>query len=141
MDAQRLALNLGARTRGEAVARHEDHHRESQLGHRIGVLTRGVHHHDSAGGSGRQIDIVVPGAGANHDLKILRCGDHLGRHLIAAHDQCVGIGHGSEQFGPLGIFLQQGQFVPRLFDNAANALNRLLSERLLGCNQYFHIFE
>ena len=141
MDAQRLALNLRSRAGRKTVARHEDHHRKGQFGHRIGVLPGGVHHHDPAGRSGFQVDVVVTGAGTHHDFEILRGGDHFGRHLVAANDQGVDIGHGGEQLRPIGVFFQQGQFVPRLFHNAANALHRLFSERLLGCNQYFHIFE
>ena len=100
-----------------------------------------AHDGDVEGPRGFQVDVVVTGAGTHHDFEILRGGDHFGRHLVAANDQGVDIGHGGEQLRTIGVFFQQGQFVPRLFHNAANALHRLFSERLLGCNQYFHIFE
>ena len=127
--------------RGKAVARHEDHHGQSQLGHGVGVLPRGVHHHDAAGRSGREVHVVIARTGAHDNLEHLGGIDDFGRHLVAAHDQRIGVGHGFEQLGLVRILLEQGELMARTLDDFANSIDRLLGKGFLGRYQYFHGFE
>ena len=134
VDAEGLALYLRTRTGRKAVARHEDHHGERQLGHGVGVLPRGIHHHDTARRGGREIHVVVTRTGTNHDFEVLRRPDDFGRHLVAADNERIDIGHGGQQLGLVGIFFKQGQFIARVLDDPADAVDSLLGKRLFGRN-------
>ena len=138
MDTEGLALNLGTRAGREAVAGHENHHGERQFGHGVGVLARSVHHHDAACGSRREVHVVVTGTGTHHDLEVPRRFDDFGRHLVAADNQRIHVGHGREQFRFVGIFFEQGQFVSGAFDDLTDAVYGLLGKGLFRRNQYFH---
>ena len=141
MDRQRLALQLRTRTGSKAVAGHVDHHAQSQLGNGIRVLPGGVHHHDAALGGGRQVHVVVAGAGTHHDLQVLRGGDHLGGHLVAADDDRIGIGDSLQQLRLVSILLQQRERMTRALYDFANTVDSLLCEGLLGSYQNFHLFQ
>ena len=74
--------------------------RHRQLGDADAVGARRVHHDDAARGGGVEVDVVDAGAGARDDAQRRRGGDHVARDLRrAAHDQRVGIGQRSQQFG------------------------------------------
>ena len=141
VDAEGFALEFRTRTRREAVARHEDHHGQRQFGHGIGVLTRGVHHHDAPRRSRRKVHVVVTRAGADHDLQVFRRGDDLGGHLVAADDQRVDVGHGFEQLALVGVFFEQRQFVSGVLDDLTDSVHGFFGEGFFRCNQYLHSFD
>ena len=138
VDAERLALNLRPGAGRETVAGHENHHGDGQLGHGVGILPGSIHDDDTAGRCGGQIDIIVPGACANDDFEVGGGGDDLGRDLVAADNQGVGIGHGGQQRGPVGVLFEQGELVTRALDDFTDTLDGLFGEGLFGGDQYFH---
>jgi hypothetical protein len=60
--------------------------------------------------------------------------DDFGRHLVAADNERIDIGHGGQQLGLVGIFFKQGQFIARVLDDPADAVDSLLGKRLFGRN-------
>ena len=140
MDADGLALGLAARSRRKLAAEHKDHQGDGQLGHGVGVLAGGVHHHDAPCGSGGQVHVVVTGTGAYDDFEFRGGGDDLGGHLIGTDDEGVHIGHGGNQVFLGGIFFKQSDLVATAFEDVLNAVHRINGERLLGSDQDFHFF-
>ena len=138
VDAEGLALNLRTRARSEAVPRHVDHHGQRQFGHGVGVLPRGVHHHDAPRRSRCEVHVVVTRTGTDHDFQVFRRGDDLGGHLVAADDERIRIGHGLQQLTLVGIFFEQRQFIAGILHDPADSIDGLFGKRLLRCNQYFH---
>ena len=68
------------------------------------------------------------------DFEVLRRPDDFGRHLVAADNERIDIGHGGQQLGLVGIFFKQGQFIARVLDDPADAVDSLLGKRLFGRN-------
>ena len=141
VDRQRLALQLRTRTGSKAVAGHVDHHAQSQLGNGIRILTRSVHHDDTACRSRCKVDIIVTGTGTNDDFELLGGVDDLGRDLVAADDDRIGIGDSLQQLRLVRILLQQRERMTRALYDFANTVDSLLCEGLLGSYQNFHLFQ
>ena len=104
VDTEFLSLELAARGAIVEVAHGIYHHAKSQLGHGIGVLAGGVHHTYAMSRCGGEVYIVVACTGTHHDLELLGGIEHLGIDYIAADDDGIGIGHGSQQVGLIAIF-------------------------------------
>ena len=51
-----------------------------------------------------------------------------------ADNERIDIGHGGQQLGLVGIFFKQGQFIARVLDDPADAVDSLLGKRLFGRN-------
>ena len=134
VDAEGLALYLRTRTGRKAVARHEDHHGERQLGHGVGVLPRGIHHHDTARRGGREIHVVVTRTGTNHDLQVLSGIQYLSVHLIATDNHGIGILNRIQQLRLLCIFLQKSQFHASAFHYPPDTFHSDSGERFLCSN-------
>jgi hypothetical protein len=67
------------------------------------IRLRRVDHHHTGVGRGFDVDVVKADAGACDHLQLAGCRDRFGVHLGgAAHDDCIGLGQGGEQGGPVG---------------------------------------
>ena len=138
LDAQGLALNFGAGCGSELSAGHENHHCDGKLGHCVGVLAGGVHHHHSVGGGRGEIDIVESCACADDYLKLRSGVEHLGGNFIRTDDEGVDIGDCLHQVGLLGILFEQRHFVPALYEDIFDPCHCCSGKGFLGCNQDFH---
>ena len=138
LDTKGLALDFRARGRRKLRTGHEDHQRNGQLGHGVGVLTRRVHRHDPLRRAGGEVEVVEAGTGAHDNLELRRGGNDLGGDLVRTDDQRIGVGDGRDQVSLVGIFLEQRELIARLLNNLANACDRCGRERLLGGNENFH---
>ena len=132
LNPQPFTANFSAGARRKLVAGHEDHHTDSQLGHRIRILARRIHHDDAPRCAGTQIDVVVSRSGAHHDFKLRRGSDHLGGHLVAADDQRIGILHCGKQLVRIGVFLEQRHLVTRSLHNFTYPVHCSLGKWFLG---------
>ena len=133
LDAEALPRELAARRGRELGPGHEDHHREGEFRHGVGILAGGIHHHDAAGRSGGEVDIVIAGAGTDDNPQLRRGGDHLRGHLVRADDHRLRIGRGGLEVRLLRIFFQPDHLVPGLRENPGNPLHRLRGKGLLRC--------
>ena len=104
MDTELLSLELAARGAIIKVAHGIYHQAKSELGHGIGVLAGGVHNTYAMSRCGGEVYIVVACTGTYHDLELLGGIEHLGIDHIAADNDGIGIGHGSQQVGLIAIF-------------------------------------
>ena len=85
----------------------------------------------SRGGS--EVNVVVTGTGAYHNLQLFGSVEHLGIHLVRADDECVSILHSVQQLCLLRIFLEQSQLVAGSFHFFSDALDSCSCERLFCC--------
>ena len=105
---------------------------EDEFGHCIGVLPGGVHHDDVASGGCLEIHIVHAGTGSHHDAQTGSGIEHGRIDNIAADDEGVNVGHGTEQRSFVGILLEETEAVTRRFDDGADAFDCCRGERLFG---------
>ena len=134
VDTEALALQFSTRTGVEQVTEHVNHQTGSQFSHSVRVLSRGIHGHDFVFGASRQVEIVVTGAGANHDLQVLGVfNDFLG-HFVRTNNQSVGISHGFVQIVHIRVLFQQSQFEAGFFHNLTDSVHGSLGKRLFGSN-------
>ena len=90
------------------------------------------------GGGSLEVDVVITGTGAHHNLQLFGGVEYLGVYLVGTDDECVGILDGIEQLCFLRILLQQGQFVSCSLNLGLYTLHRCCGEGLFCCNKYFH---
>ena len=138
LDAEGLALNLRAGSGSELSAGHEDHHGDGELGHGVGVLAGGVHHHHAGFGGGLEVDIVVARACAHDYLKFGSRGDNLGGHFVRTDDDGLNVFDGLDQIGLLGVFLELDDLMAGGFEDLSDAFHGRCREGLLGCEKDFH---
>ena len=93
------------------------------------------------GGGGGEVDVVETGTCAHHNLQLLGGVEHLSVALVGADDEGVGIFHGLEQLGLLGVFLEQHELVAGCLYFLAYALYSCSCERLLCCYKNLHNFQ
>ena len=108
-----LSSQLGAGSAFVVVAHMAHEQPEDEFGHGIGVLSGGVHHDDVALGGGIEIHIVHAGTGSHHNAQTRSGIEHCGIDKVAANDEGVNVGHGAEQGGFVGVFLEQAEGVTR----------------------------
>ena len=85
------------------------------------------------GSGGGQVDVVIAGSGAHHNLQLLGGVEHFGIHLVRADNQRIGILYGIQQLLLLGVFLQQGQLISCSLYLFLDAFHGSCCERLLCC--------
>ena len=108
-----LSSQLGAGSAVVVVAHMAHEQSEDEFGDGIGVLSGGVHHDDVALGGGIEIHIVHAGTGSHHNAQTRSGIEHCGIDKVAANDEGVNVGHGAEQGGFVGVFLEQAEGVTR----------------------------
>ena len=81
---------------------------DNLLGNGVGIRPGGVHHVDVAPPGIFRVDVVITGAGADHELELRQLIHHFGRDFFASHNHNLGV----------GIFLRkiQNRFVRHLND-------------------------
>jgi len=131
-----LAPQLRAGLAGVAAAGQLQHQAEHQFAHRVGVLARRVHDHHALRRRRLQVDVVVPRAGADHQLEFLPRLQDLGRHQVAADDEGVDVRHRLVEVGDVLVVLQQDHFVAGPFQDVGDPRDRHLGERLFRGHQH-----
>ena len=71
MNTESLTLEFETGLAAIFAANHHNGHTKHEFGNSIRVLTRSVHYAHAVSCGFSQIDIVVTGAGANHNFKLL----------------------------------------------------------------------
>ena len=137
-NAQALAHQLASALAVVEVAHGIYQHAHHQFGHGVAVLSGSVHSHHVVGCGSLQVQVVESGTRTHHNLQVLGSVQHLGIHLVAAHNQRVSIAHSLKQLALLCIFLKQRQFITRRFNHLSDALHRSGGKGLFRSNQYFH---
>lgn len=138
LDTEFLALELGTGLAVELAAGHENHQGDGELGHGVGVLSRGVLHDDAMGGRGGEVDIVEAGTGTDDDLELFRGVQHGGRHLVGTDDEGLGVLDGLAELGLAGVLLEELDLVAGGLEQFVDIMHSRFGERLLGCNENFH---
>ena len=69
---------------------------KDKFGNGIGILARGVHHHNVVSCGSGKIDAIDACTSTNDDLQTASCVEHFGIEDVAAHDEGIGSGHGFE---------------------------------------------
>ena len=133
-DTKLLAHELAAALAVVEVTDGIDQHTHHQLGNGVAVLAGGVHGDNLVGGASLEVEVVITGAGAHHNLQVFGVLDNLFGHLVGADDESVGILDGLVEVVHVGIFLKEGKLVAVLLDNLLDTVNSHFGKRFLGSN-------
>ena len=138
LDAETLALDLGACAGGETVAGHVYHHCYGKFGHGVGILSRGIHCHYLPCRTGLEVDIVVAGSGTDYNLQLRGCRDDVSCHLVRPDYEGIGIGHSLDQLFPGRVFLEQADFMPCFLGYFLHTGHGSGRKRFFCSDKYFH---
>ena len=124
-----LAFQFRTGLTREAAAHLHQQHTEYELGYRIGILARRIHHYDIVRCSCGQVDIIISGPGAYNDFQLLGGIEHCCVDFVAAHNERVDVRYGVQQLLAVGVFLQKEQFSSLALDNFTDSRDSHRSER------------
>ena len=105
------------------LARQSHEHREREFRGGDRIAAGGVHHDDSALGSGIDINVVHANAGPAHHAQLRRCFHHFPSHLgFRTHHHGFRFANNGQQFGFGEPLLQHGHPKSGLLPEVVNAL-------------------
>ena len=133
-NTQLLALQLRTSLAVVEITNGENQQTEYQLGNGVGVLTRSILGYYVVSSSSSQVDIIITCTGANDNLEVLGCVEHLGISLVRTDNHRVYILHCIEKLSLLCIFFEQHQFVACSLYFFLNAVHSSCCEWLFCCN-------
>ena len=134
-----LAGNL--RTGGSVVfvADGHDSHADNEFCHGAGVLSGSIFDNHTGSGSGLEVYVVVSCTCTDNNFQLGSCFEESFVHLVAAHDERVGVGRSGPEFVGRSIFLDDSESMTGLFDSLTYGCYSLCRERFFGCYEYFHM--
>ena len=133
-DTQLLTLQLTASLAIVEITNCENQQTEYQFGYSVGVLTRSILGYYVVSSSSSQVDIIITSTGANDNLEVLGCVEHLGISLVRTDNHRIHILHGIEKLSLLCIFFEQYEFIACSLYFFLNALDSSCCEWLFCCN-------